>query len=76
MATVCLHMSKMMRFCICMLNLQVLEAAFKNETVGLATREEFLNKKATLKDRQIEEAKRKRERDLQLAGMDLTGYLS
>ncbi len=45
-----------------------MEAAFKNETIGLATREEFLNKKNTLKDRQIEEAKKKRERELQLAG--------
>ena len=48
--------------------MQVLEAAFKNETIGLATREEFLNKKNTLKDRQIEDAKRKREQELQLAG--------
>ena len=48
--------------------LQALDAAFKNETIGLATREEFLNKKNTLKDRQVEEAKRKRERELQLAG--------
>lgn len=48
--------------------IQVLEAAFKNETVGLATREEFLNKRNTLKDRQLEEAKRKREQELQLAG--------
>lgn len=45
-----------------------MEAAFKNETIGLATREEFLNKKNTLKDRQIEDAKRKREQELQLAG--------
>jgi len=36
-----------------------LEAAFKNETMGLATRE-FLSKKNTLKDRLKEEEERKR----------------
>lgn len=41
--------------------LQVLEAAFKNETVGLVTREEFINKRQTLADRYEEDAKRKRQ---------------
>lgn len=48
---------------------QVLEAAFKNETVGLVTREEFLNKRNTIKDRlQEEEEKRKREAEAEAAG--------
>lgn len=38
--------------------MQVIEAAFKNETVGLVTREEFLNKRNTLHARQDEEAAR------------------
>lgn len=43
-------------------NGQVMEAAFKNETVGLVTREEFLNKRNTLKDRMDKAAaKAKRE---------------
>jgi len=37
---------------------QVIEAAFKNETVGLVTREEFLNKRNTLQARQDEEVAR------------------
>ena len=37
---------------------QVIEAAFKNETVGLVTREEFLNKRNTLQARQDEEEAR------------------
>ena len=36
----------------------MIEAAFKNETVGLVTREEFLNKRNTLQARQDEEAAR------------------
>jgi protein FAM50 len=37
-----------------------LEAAFKNETIGLATREEFLSKKNTLKDRLKEHEEQKK----------------
>lgn len=44
--------------------LQTLEAAFKIETVGLVTREEFLSKRETLKDRMDEaKAQAKREAD-------------
>ncbi len=45
-----------------------MEAAFKNETVGLVTREEFLSKRNTLKDRMDEaaaSAKRDAERALE-----------
>ena len=49
--------------------MQVLEQVFKNETVGLATREEFLSKKHTLKDRLAEqEEQKKRQREAELAG--------
>ena len=47
--------------------LQVLEAAFKNETIGLVTREEFLNKRNTLEKRLEEEAARKKRDAEQLA---------
>ncbi|KAK9833477.1 hypothetical protein WJX81_008314 [Elliptochloris bilobata] len=40
--------------------LEVIEAAFKNETVGLVTREEFLNKRNTLQARQDEEVARQK----------------
>ena len=47
-----------------------MEAAFKNETIGLATREEFLSKKATLPDRlKEEEERKKREAERQAAGL-------
>ena len=38
----------------------MVEAAFKNETVGLVTREEFLHKRNTLQARQDAEAARKK----------------
>ena len=47
--------------------LQVLEAAFKNETIGLVTREEFLNKRNTLEKRLEEEAAKKKRDAEQLA---------
>lgn len=48
---------------------QVLEAAFKNETVGLVTREEFMNKRNTIKDRmEQEEERRKRAAEAEAAG--------
>ncbi len=44
------------------LHTQALENAFKAETIGLVTREEFVEKRKTLADRLEEEAsKRKRE---------------
>eukprot|EP00878_Enallax_costatus_P021732 GHUV01023023.1.p1 GENE.GHUV01023023.1~~GHUV01023023.1.p1 ORF type:complete len:354 (+),score=142.08 GHUV01023023.1:159-1220(+) len=39
---------------------EVLEAAFKNETVGLVTRQEFLEKRATIQDRLAEDELRER----------------
>ena len=39
---------------------QAVEAAFKNETVGLVTREQFVEKRATIEDRLKEEEKRRR----------------
>ncbi len=39
---------------------QVVEAAFKNETVGLVTREEFLHKRNTLQARQDSEVARQK----------------
>ena len=47
---------------------QVLDNAFKNETVGLVTREEFLTKRQTLKNRLEEEVlRKKREAEARLA---------
>ena len=43
-------------------HMQTLDAAFKIETVGLVTREEFLSKRETLRDR-MDEAKAKVKRD-------------
>ena len=44
--------------------MQTLDAAFKIETVGLVTREEFLSKRETLRDRMDEaKAQAKREAD-------------
>ena len=40
--------------------LQAVETAFKNETVGLVTREEFMEKRATISNRLLEEKKRHR----------------
>lgn len=40
--------------------LQTLETAFKNETIGLVTRKEFIEKRATISDRLLEEKKRQR----------------
>lgn len=42
---------------------QTLETAFKNETVGLFTRQEFVEKRATIGDRLQEEKKRQRAAD-------------
>ena len=53
---------------------QVLEAAFKSETVGLVTREEFLNKRNTLKDRLEEEKEREKRRAQQEAAGDGTPF--
>ena len=39
---------------------EALEAAFKNETVGLVTRKEFLEKRATIQDRLAEDELRER----------------
>jgi hypothetical protein len=47
------HDSAKLRTCVAWFG-QVLEAAFKNETVGLVTRDEFVNKRNTLQ-RRIEE---------------------
>lgn len=41
--------------------MQTLEAAFKNETIGLVTREQFVKKRDTIGDRLQEEKKRARE---------------
>lgn len=35
-------------------NQQVLETAFKNETIGLVTREEFIQKRTTLEERWVD----------------------
>ena len=41
---------------------QAIETVFKNETIGLVTREEFVNKRATVQERFEEEVlKRKRQ---------------
>ena len=62
---VCAHCFKVMLT----VNVQVLEQAFKNETVGLATRQEFITKKNTLKHRLAEEEEnKKRLREERLAG--------
>mmetsp|Transcript_4399 Transcript_4399/g.12345 ORF Transcript_4399/g.12345 Transcript_4399/m.12345 type:complete len:327 (+) Transcript_4399:152-1132(+) len=42
---------------------EVLDTVFKNETVGLQTRDQFVEKRMTLKERYEEEAKRKREEE-------------
>jgi hypothetical protein len=39
---------------------QVIEHAFKNETVGLVTREQFVEKRLTIEERLKEEEKRRR----------------
>lgn len=39
---------------------QAIEAAFKNETVGLVTREQFVEKRQTIEERLKEEEKRRR----------------
>lgn len=44
--------------------MQAIENAFKNETIGLVTREEFLAKRNTMEERfKEEEKKRRREVD-------------
>uniref|UniRef100_A0A061RG92 Protein FAM50 n=1 Tax=Tetraselmis sp. GSL018 TaxID=582737 RepID=A0A061RG92_9CHLO len=40
---------------------EVLETVFKNETIGLQTRDQFVEKRMTLKERYEEEARRKKE---------------
>ena len=39
---------------------QAIEAAFKNETIGLVTREQFVEKRQTIEERLKEEEKRRR----------------
>lgn len=40
-----------------------METSFKNETVGLTTREEFMQKRATMADRSVEAALQKKKAD-------------
>lgn len=44
----------------CLFTAQAIEHAFKNETVGLVTREQFVEKRLTIEDRLKEEDKRQR----------------
>jgi hypothetical protein len=44
----------------CLPTAQAIEHAFKNETVGLVTREQFVEKRLTIEDRLKEEDKRQR----------------
>lgn len=48
-------------------HMQTLEAAFKNETIGLVTREQFVKKRDTIGDRLQEEKKRAREAEEEAA---------
>jgi protein FAM50 len=42
------------------ITLQAIEHAFKNETVGLVTREQFVEKRLTIEERLKEEEKKRR----------------
>ena len=57
----------------------MMEATFKNETVGLVTREEFLSKRDTLRERMDEAsaaAKRAADRSAELVGLQKLSFLT